>query len=69
MPAKVIFTSNTHPVRSFMGAKSNTVPRVARKKLRNSCALTLRKTMLTAHNLKWTLDLETMIFCLKDNVR
>ncbi len=23
MPAKVIFTSNTHPVRSFMGAKSN----------------------------------------------
>ncbi len=24
MPAKVIFTSNTHPVRSFMGAKINT---------------------------------------------
>ncbi len=31
MPAKVIFTSNTHPVRSLMGAKSNTIPRVARK--------------------------------------
>ncbi len=34
MPAKVIFTSKIHPVRSFMGAKSNNyIPRVARKKL------------------------------------
>ena len=54
MPAKVIFTSNTHPVRSFMGAKSNTVPRVAREKKKPYPASTTRMLFEHRYGLKLT---------------